>query len=516
MAPQGVMLARLLDRRMAAANMAIVTPAALEAAVMRRHGPAIALAAGHALADSRPDLSCRDGLSPAQARWFAGVVLALMGLAIIAPIIPAIVFALAFLSYAVVRLAATFAPAPGAPPPPPVADADLPVYTVIVPVYGEANMVGHILEQLERLDYPRARLDVKIVVEADDHPTRTAFIVRQPPSWINIVVAPSGAPRTKPRALNVALAAARGAFTTIYDAEDAPDPDQLRKAVATFRAATPDIACLQARLVIDNSADGWLPACFALEYAALFDAVNPGLARLGLPVPLGGTSNHFRTNTLRQLMGWDAWNVTEDADLGVRLARAGWGVADLDSATLEEAPVTTRAWLAQRTRWLKGWMQVAVTHSRHPVQTVRELGLAGAWAVAAQTLGVLLGALGYPFFVVIAGVQLASGNLFRAGDWQALLGATTASAVLLAGVGAGLAPLLAGARRRRIMPLLALAPLMPVYYLLVSLAAWRALVEQIRHPARWNKTRHGVARSSRSGRLTYTSGTQQQPPPADA
>ncbi|MGV2980840.1 glycosyltransferase [Camelimonas sp. ID_303_24] len=510
LAPQGAMLARLLRGRMEIVNAAIVTPEALERAVMRRHAPAIAHDAGHGLADARPDLSCREGVGRGQALVLALGLPAIMLLAALAPAIAAALFAAVFLSHAVVRLAATFAgpaSASGARDLAPLADADLPAFTVIVPVYGEAHMAGHILQSLERLDYPRARLDVKIVVEADDHATRTAFIALQPPSWISIIVAPPGEPRTKPRALNVALATARGALTTIYDAEDAPDPDQLRKAATAFRAAPPDVACLQARLAIDNSADGWLPACFALEYAALFDAINPGLAQLGLPVPLGGTSNHFRTDALRQVQGWDAWNVTEDADLGLRLARAGWRVADLDSATLEEAPVQLRAWLAQRTRWLKGWMQVAITHSRAPGQTVRELGLLGAWAAGAQCAGVVLSALGFPLFVLGVAIQLASGALLSLDGWQARLGAASAIAVALAGLVSGVAPLVLGARRRKLLPLLLLAPLLPFYYALVSLAAWRALAEQIRSPARWNKTRHGVARSSRSGRLTYIGGT---------
>ncbi|MFC3635886.1 glycosyltransferase [Camelimonas fluminis] len=519
LAPRGAMLASLLSGRMEATNAVIVTPEALERAVMRRHAPAIAHDAGHALADARPDLSCREGVSRGQALALAVALPVAALLGALAPAVAAALFAAVFLSHAIVRLAATFAGsanAPGARMVPSLADADLPVFTVIVPVYGEANMAGHIVQSLERLDYPRARLDVKIVVEAEDHATRVAFIALQPPSWISIIVAPPGEPRTKPRALNVALATARGEFTTIYDAEDAPDPDQLRKAVTVFRAASPDIACLQARLAIDNSADGWLPACFALEYAALFDVINPGLARLGLPVPLGGTSNHFRTVALRQVQGWDAWNVTEDADLGLRLARAGWGVADLDSVTLEEAPVQLRAWLAQRTRWLKGWMQVAITHSRAPGQVVRELGCLGAWAAAAQCAGVVLSALGFPLFVLGVAAQLVSGALLSLDGWQARLGAASATAVALAGLVSGVAPLVVGARRRKLAPVLVLAPLLPFYYALVSLAAWRALAEQIRSPARWNKTRHGVARSSRSGRLTYIGGTPSPLRRADA
>ncbi|WP_452101169.1 glycosyltransferase family 2 protein [Camelimonas abortus] len=389
---------------------------------------------------------------------------------------------------------------------------ELPVYTVIVPVYREANMAAHVLEQLEQLDYPRRLLDVKIMVEADDHATRAAFLALRPPPWISVTVVPPGAPRTKPWALNVALAMARGELVTIYDAEDAPEPDQLRRAAAAFAAAGDDLACLQARLAVDNAAAGWLPACFALEYAALFDVINPGLARLGLPMPLGGTSNHFRVAALRKALGWDAWNVTEDADLGLRLARLGWRVGDLDSTTHEEAPVRLRPWMRQRVRWLKGWLQVAITHGRRPRQLARDLGWAGAWAAASQCLGVALGALGYPLFALATVIYFAR---VCAGAPSSPLAFGCAVGVLAAGAAAVAVPALAGALRRD-PRLLRAAPLLPFYYLLVSAAAWLALAEQLRHPARWNKTAHGVARSSRSGRLTYISGTRPPPPPADA
>ena len=183
------------------------------------------------------------------------------------------------------------------------------------------------------------------------------------PGMFEVIVAPPGPPRTKPRALNVALPLARGDFVTVYDAEDVPHPNQLRLAVETFARVPLDIGCLQARLVIDNTGDSWVTRFFTIEYATLFYVINPGLSRLDMPVPLGGTSNHFRRNVLQRLRGWDAWNVTEDADLGIRLALAGYRIGDLPSPTLEEAPATLDAWMNQRTRWMKGFMQVCVTHS---------------------------------------------------------------------------------------------------------------------------------------------------------
>ena len=215
---------------------------------------------------------------------------------------------------------------------------------------------------------------------------------------MEILVAPQGSPRTKPRALNVALPLARGRYTVVYDAEDIPDPGQLRLAVARFAQLPRNVACLQARLTIDNTDDTWLTRLFTIEYAALFDAFNPGLAEIGSPLPLGGTSNHFRTSVLRDIHGWDAWNVTEDADLGIRLARLGYAVKDLPSSTLEEAPGTLGAWMRQRTRWMKGFVQTATSHSRKPRLLLRQLGIWKCFGALCLTWGIALSALVYPLF----------------------------------------------------------------------------------------------------------------------
>jgi cellulose synthase/poly-beta-1,6-N-acetylglucosamine synthase-like glycosyltransferase len=153
------------------------------------------------------------------------------------------------------------------------------------------------------------------------------------PASMEIIVAPRGPPQTKPRALNVALALARGAFTVIYDAEDLPGRRQLRTAAARFAVSGPEVACLQARLSIYDPGRNALTRLFAIEYAALFEVINPGLIALGHPILLGGTSNHFRTQVLQVGRGWDAWNVTEDADLSIRLARAGFRIGDLPLST---------------------------------------------------------------------------------------------------------------------------------------------------------------------------------------
>ncbi|MDB5538780.1 MAG: glycosyltransferase [Devosia sp.] len=246
-----------------------------------------------------------------------------------------------------------------APPPPAMlSDAELPVYTVLVPLRDEAPMVGQLAKAMRNLDYPPEKLDVRFVVESRSAATVAAVRKELFDPRFELLVVPDALPRTKPKALNYAMPLVSGEYIVVYDAEDIPDPGQLRLAASTF-AEQPEIDCLQAELVIDNARESLLAALFAGEYAGQFGLMLPLLARLELPMPLGGTSNHFRIETLRRLGGWDSFNVTEDADLGVRLARRGLKTATIESRTGEEAPLVLGSWLKQRTRWMKGWMSLS-------------------------------------------------------------------------------------------------------------------------------------------------------------
>jgi cellulose synthase/poly-beta-1,6-N-acetylglucosamine synthase-like glycosyltransferase len=213
------------------------------------------------------------------------------------------------------------------------------------------------MEALRRLEYPIEKLDIKLVVEADDRQTHEAIARLRLGASFEVVIAPRSGPRTKPKALNAALPFARGSFIAIYDAEDRPEPGQLRGALEAFAAGDERLACVQARLTIDNTADSWLARLFTAEYAGLFDVFLPGLAAWRLPLPLGGSSNHFRASVLRAVGAWDPFNVTEDADLGIRLARFGYRTTVIRSTTYEEAPARFRPWIRQRTRWFKGWIR---------------------------------------------------------------------------------------------------------------------------------------------------------------
>ncbi|MDF2813125.1 MAG: glycosyl transferase [Microvirga sp.] len=500
LAPQGAMLVRLLQHRHLQGGGAVVTtPSALRRAVLEAKAGAISHQASHALPEWRVDLSSRDGWLW---RQLAGLCLVLLALVLSmsfgrhTPIIGlAIAASPLFLGMVVTRLAACLL----ANPPEPAArprrakNSELPSYTVIAALYREGAVVHKLIAALCNLDYPREKLDVMIVVEADDRETRAALAAIHLPGHMAVVVAPPGYPRTKPRALNVALPLARGDLTVVYDAEDDPDSYQLRLAAASFAELPPDVGCLQARLTIDNTRDTWLTRMFTVEYAALFDVFNPGLALIGSPILLGGTSNHFRTHTLKAIRGWDAWNVTEDADLGIRLARLGYRVADLPSSTLEEAPSTLAAWMRQRTRWMKGFIQTCIGHSRHPLQTVRHLGVWRAYGAITVTLGPVLSALGYPFFTAFA--LLLWWDETGAG-WSQIWRAFSATLFVL-GIAAIYVPAIVALSRRGLWELLPWTLLLPFYYLLISIAAWRGLWELIWTPFRWNKTRHGLARTTR-------------------
>ncbi len=382
-----------------------------------------------------------------------------------------------------------------------IADSELPPYTIIVALYHEQSVVADLAAALQTMSYPKSRLSVIFVVEADDVATRHALERLNLPQRFSIVTAPAGTPRTKPRALNVALRCVRSEFVTIYDAEDRPSPRQLRAAAARFAASHDKVACLQASLVIDNASETWLTRLFALEYAVLFDVINPLLAASGLVVPLGGTSNHFRVAALKACHGWDAWNVTEDADLGFRLARLGYQVATLRSDTNEEAPLDFRSWLHQRRRWQKGWMQTALVHLRHPQALMRDLGLAQGM-IAATWLGTMvLGPLFGPFLALAGLAHVASRGFFTP---ETLLVAALNSWILFIALTGSLAvtiPLMLALWRRRLWRCTRALPLLPLYFALITLAAWLALYDLVTSPHHWRKTAHGLTRLRRTAPL---------------
>jgi cellulose synthase/poly-beta-1,6-N-acetylglucosamine synthase-like glycosyltransferase len=481
----------------------LASPNAVRGAICHHFAPSFALHAIESLASRHPGMSART--RPALWQRLAVLIAAITvtGAMAVAPVdtVRAITLALAWLFVPLIalrlvaayRLLATTEHAPAVTPR--VPDHELPIYTLLAPLYREAHMLPGLIKALTRLDYPAAKLDIKLILEAADRATIAAAHALRLPGNVEIVVVPALHPRTKPKALNYALSFARGEYVVIYDAEDRPEPGQLRQALEAFRTGPPNLAAVQARLNLYNAGENWLTRQFTIEYCALFDGMLPTLDRLNVPIPLGGTSNHFRASALAWLMAWDPFNVTEDADLGIRLARKGYRCLVLDSTTYEEAPARLMWWLRQRTRWLKGYVQTWLVHMRSPRALWRELGPSGFLAFQIVVGGTIMAALVHPWFYVLACFEFARGGLLAqpgtAFGWPFWLVAWfDLAAGYLATMGLGLLAV----RRRGYRFLLIQIPLMPVYWLLISAAAYRALWQFMTARFEWEKTEHGLGR----------------------
>jgi len=379
---------------------------------------------------------------------------------------------------------------PETAPPRPLAMPDLPTVSVLVPLFKERDIATALIARLKRLDYPMAKLDICLVVERDDSLTRATVAATDLPANMRVIEVPPGTLQTKPRALNYALNFARGSIIGVYDAEDAPDPDQIRMVVNRFAARDRTVACLQGRLDYYNSRANWLARCFTIEYATWFRIVLPGLQKLGLAVPLGGTTLFFRRDILESLGGWDAHNVTEDADLGIRLARHGYRTEILETVTEEEANARAWPWIKQRSRWLKGYALTWAVHMRSPRRLWRDLGPRAFLGVQLLFLGTLsqfvlmpalwslwLIALGLPHplsGVVTGPVALALATLFISAE----------------AIGAGISAL--AVRDAGKPDLMKWAPTLHVYFPLATLAAYKGLLELTNRPFYWDKTAHGI------------------------
>ncbi len=493
--------ARLASRPELRAVMALTTPERLAAHLRRRNAQVLARQAAYGLMERTPRLSAAT-LGIGRLIFALGaLVLALLPLLVhSAPaplaILLAVMLGAVLLGWSSLRLNAVIHP-PAPPEPAWLADRQLPRYSLIVPLYREAPVVPQLIESLLALDYPCEKLQVLLVVEPDDEETVEALARRSLPAHMEIVIAPAVGPRTKPKALNAALPFARGTLIGVYDAEDRPEPLQLRRVCTRF-LLTPDrrLGCVQAQLAIDNLADGWITRQFAAEYAGHFDVLLPMLAGSGLPFPLGGTSNHFRREALESIGGWDPHNVTEDADLGVRLARQGWTIALIASTTDEEAPRRFAPWLRQRTRWTKGWMQTLLVHGREPRKLLREAGLAATIGFLLMIGGGIAAALVHPFFLAAVLRDLVIARDLAPSPALAALDALGA-AVLCVGYVSALLCTGFGMHRRGIGGIAGTLASLPVYWLMISLAAWRAVWQLVVAPDRWEKTDHGLARTSR-------------------
>ena len=357
-------------------------------------------------------------------------------------------------------------------------DGTLPIYSILVPLYQEARVIPQIAQALSKLDWPADRLDIQVLLEVDDAGTIAAAQAAAFPPNTRLRMIPAGGPRTKPNALNHGLSEAFGRYVTVYDAEDIPHPDQLRAAHQAFEMAPHTLVCVQAPLIGDPARGGWLGAQWALEYAVQFGLLLPSLALYRMPLLIGGTSNHFRKDALRALGGWDSWNVTEDADLGMRIARAGLTCGTLPLPTIEETPARLDVWLAQRSRWIKGFLQTWLVLMRTPGKTRQQMGLLPFLSMQLSLGGAILAPLCYApctllLILVLLSPQLSIGPHGVALVWSALI---------VGLVGDVCAP-------GRLTPGRWIALLTrPFYWPLHSIAAYRAIWELAKAPFFWAKT----------------------------
>jgi len=374
-----------------------------------------------------------------------------------------------------------------------LSDDELPVYTILVPAYREPSVIAAVIDRLSELEYPTQKLDIRLLLEVDDTETIDAAVGANPGPQFTIVRVPHSEPKTKPKACNYGLQGSRGDFVTIYDAEDRPEPLQLRRAVVAFNRFGASVACLQAKLSYYNAEQNLLTRWFAIEYAMWFSFLLPGLVTQRGPLPLGGTSNHFRGEILRAIGGWDPYNVTEDADLGIRLARQGYQTRVLESTTLEEANSDVINWVKQRSRWYKGYLQTWLVHTRHPRQLQKELGWRGLVGFNLFVAGTPLLSLVNPLFWVLTAlwflvhppIVLA---LFPAWLYYLSLG------VMVIGNFSLFYIWLVSARMVGSRRLVFAAMLVPLYWALMSLAAMKAAIQLITAPSFWEKTVHGLDR----------------------
>ncbi len=441
--------------------------------------------------------SCRNWAAPAALRFALALGVLLLTAAILAPVatltaVTALTVFIMLLSTGVKTAAAIVGRGPqlatDAPPLTPM--ERLPVITLLIPLYRENAIADHLLARLEAIDYPRELLDVCLVMEASDHTTRSAVGHARLLTWMRLITVPDGTIKTKPRALNYALDFAHGSIIGVYDAEDAPAPDQLHQVAQHFARADPSVVCLQGMLDYYNATSNWLTRCFTIEYAAWFRVILPGYARMGLVVPLGGTTLFFRRAALEKLGGWDAHNVTEDADLGIRLARHGYRTEFVNTVTEEEANGRFWPWVKQRSRWLKGYAITYGVHMRNPAKLWRDLGawrFFGLQVLFAGTLAqFLLSPLLWTFWLIPFGVPHPIQAILPTAAIWTLAGAfvvTEIASLLIAWVALG------RAGKRGLWPW---AISMQLYFPLATIAAYKGLLELTWKPFYWDKTAHGI------------------------
>jgi len=379
-------------------------------------------------------------------------------------------------------------------------DNELPIYTVLIPVYKEAAILATLLKSIENLDYPKIKLDVKVLLEQDDEETIQAFHDADPPDFIQGLIVPTSQPKTKPKACNYGLIHAKGDYVVIFDAEDKPDSDQIKKVVVAFNKLPANVICIQAKLNYYNRQQNLLTQWFSSEYSMWFDLFLPGLDASNMPIPLGGTSNHFKKYALLEAGAWDPFNMTEDADLGIRLYKLGYRTKIVDSTTYEEANSDVNNWVRQRSRWVKGHIQTWLVHMRHPIQLIRDIGLKAFFSFQMVIGGNIFTLIINPVYWLIAAVwflfqfefisSLFPGPIYYLGAFSLYFGNFAFTYINVA-----------GAMRRGYYDMVKTALLSPIYWGLMSIGGWRGFFQLITKPHYWEKTIHGLDENAEEAEL---------------
>jgi glycosyltransferase XagB len=477
--------------------LTVAPRSAITAAQVALYGPELAQ---RAEVQAPQATSCREWRAHSALRWTILLSAVLALLAVLTPVVvTAILFLLAILIFAgnMVLKLCSFAASRRAEnvdlrrgSPAGALPLRMPVVSLLVPLYREQDMAATLVSHLSRLAYPPECLDVLLIVEAEDTTTQAALAATPlAPGW-RVLTAPPGHLRTKPRALNFALPFARGEIVGVYDAEDQPQPDQIEKVVSRFAECPAEVACLQGRLDYFNARHNLMSRLFAIEYATWFRVMLPGVQKLGLVVPLGGTTQFLRRDILTRLGGWDAHNVTEDAELGLRIARHGYRTEMLETTTFEEANAAVLPWLRQRARWQKGYLMTWAMTMRHPLRLWRDLGTLRCLALQVQMLGAVAGFLAAPLLW-----SLMIKPFGYAHPLDALVGPTGYGILGTAFVASSVLSVAVALQATRAAHLRHLRPailLLEFYFLLATLSAWKAVLDMLLRPFTWDKTAHGA------------------------
>lgn len=393
-------------------------------------------------------------------------------------------------------------------------ERDLPIYTILVPVYKEKEVIKHLIDNIKSLDYPQYKLDVCILLEEDDIETIEVVKEMKLPHYFSAVIVPTCEPKTKPKACNYGLIRAKGEYVVIYDAEDRPEPDQLKKVYLSFKHLPENYVCIQGKLNYFNSNQNTLTKLFTQEYSMWFELLLVGVMQLRTPIPLGGTSNHFKIDFLREVGAWDPFNVTEDADLGVRLFKKGYKTAVVDSRTWEEANSNVKNWIRQRSRWIKGYMQTWLVHMRHPIELYKALGFRGFLGYQAMILGTPLLPIINPIFwgLLICWYftkapiirELFPGVFYYIAAFQLLFGNFMFTYINTVGMYWVIRDCALKKRQPFSYGLIKYALLTPLYWGLMSIASYKALGQLITKPFYWEKTHHGLSEKEHElGAINY-------------